>query len=50
MVWKFPRHPLDRRYDVSSQPALTDEVMDKVMRRGMTTTYRKDYLGVPQGQ
>ena len=50
MVWKFPRQPLERRYE-SSQPGneLTDEVMDKVMRRGLTTIYRRDYLGLPQG-
>ena len=47
MVWRLPKEFRGDRAGWESR--LTDDVMDRVMRGQITSTYQQDYLGVPQG-
>ena len=54
MVWRLPRN---NALGQSAAPAsnlgyrkLTDSVMDQIIVDKMKSTYRNDFLGIPQGK
>ena len=49
MVWKLAKQPLEEQPYSEWATELTDEVMDRVCRGKIKSTYQQDYLGIPQG-
>ena len=50
MVWKFPHRLRAEGPHSEWSNELTDEVMDKVLRGQLASTYQTDYLGIPQSE
>ena len=50
MVWKLPRNIVKEQPGSQWATELTDEVMDRVCRGNLKSTYQHDYLGIPQGK
>ena len=50
MVWKFPRRAAGEQQGSKWNEELTDQMINQVHKRLCQSTYKTDYMGIPQGE